>query len=167
MLKGLLWLDRFIANIERIIMILLVLFMTSILIAQVICRYFFSNPIFWAEDVAVQLLGAITCIGVSYLLYKNEMVKVDFLLLLVPKSMINIMQRIIYLIGFVTMCIVSWYAFHWLMQPENHIAISPTTGLLKWYNYLVIVSCFHLMAWHLLVKLFSPIEKSNQIIMEN
>ncbi|STO37171.1 Neu5Ac permease [Gallibacterium anatis] len=163
MLKILIFLDNFIAKLERKIIILLILAMIFILFAQVILRYFFSNPIFWAEDVAVQLLAAITCIGVSYLIYKNEMVKVDFLLLLLPQSMLSFTQKAIYLIGFITLSIICWYADDWIIRPENQVAISPTTGFLKWYNYLFMITCFHLMTLHLFVKMLSTIESANQI----
>ncbi|WP_066106059.1 TRAP transporter small permease [Gallibacterium salpingitidis] len=164
MLQPLISIDRLIARFERTVVMVLILAIVFILIAQVVLRYFFANPIFWAEDVTVQMLGAVTCVGVSYLTYRNEMVKVDFLLMLLPKSTIGLVQRLIYFIGLVTMCIVCWYAIDWIVRPENQLSISPTTGLLKWYNHLFMVICFHLMALHLFVKCLAPIEQQSQIV---
>lgn len=163
MLQPLISIDHLIARLERIVVMVLILAIVFILIAQVVFRYFFAHPIFWAEDVTVQMLSAVTCVGVSYLIYRNEMVKVDFLLVLLPKSIISLVQRLIYFVGLVTMCIVCWYAVDWIVRPENQVSISPTTGMLRWYNHLFMVICFHLMVWHLFVKCLSPIKQQLQI----
>lgn len=159
--------DRLIARIEYGAMIVLMAALILILTAQVVLRYFFASPIFWAEDVAVQILTAATCIGVSYLIYRNDMVKVDFLLSILPESVVKLMKRGIYLIGFAAMMMVGIYAAEWLMRPENMMLVSPTTGLLKWYNYLIMVICFYLTAFHLLVKLCLPPEFGKDYVEED
>ena len=54
--------DNVLAKFEHAVLVVLVAAMTLILVAQVILRYFFSSPIFWAEEVAVQILMMVTCI---------------------------------------------------------------------------------------------------------
>lgn len=156
MLKLLQTLDQKLARIEYWAMVVLMAALTLMLVAQVLLRYVFNNPIFWAEDVAVQILVLATCIGVSHLIYQNDMLKVDFLLAMLPEKAVHTLQRLIVAVGLLTMLLVCVYAVDWLLRPENRFLASATTGMLKWYNHLGMVVCFHLMAWHLLVKLLSP-----------
>lgn len=160
-------LDEGIARIEYWVMVALVAALTLILVAQVVLRYFFSSPIFWAEDVAVQILTLVSCLGVSYLIYQNDMVKVDFLLSLLPERALGLFHRVIYLISFVTLAVVCFYAAEWLLRPENRMLLSSTTGLPKWYNHLGMIVCFHLMALHLLVKLLSPVTATSATLLED
>lgn len=160
-------LDEGIARIEYWMMVALVAALTLILVAQVVLRYFFSSPIFWAEDVAVQILTLASCLGVSYLIYQNDMVKVDFLIALLPEWAVSLFHRLIYLIGFVTLAVVCFYAAEWLLRPENRMLLSSTTGLPKWYNHLGMIVCFHLMALHLLVKLLSPVTATPTTLLED
>lgn len=158
--------DRAVGRCEYALLVFLMAALTLILVAQVVCRYFFGSPIFWAEDVAVQILTLATCIGVSYLIYRNDMIKVDFLLVMMPPAAVALMQRAVYLAGFIVLAVMACYAAEWVMRPENRFVVSPTTGLLKWYNYLGIAASFFLMAWHTLVKLFAPAGAAAQAVAE-
>lgn len=153
--------DDGIARLEYGVLVLLMAGLTLILVAQVVFRYFFSSPIFWAEDVAIQLLTLATGIGISYLIYQNDMIKVDFFLTIIPKSTAQMLQKIIFGLSFITMLIVSIYATGWVMRPENHYLISPTTGLPKWYNYAWMIVSFYCMGWHFLAKCISPSPSSD------
>lgn len=148
--------DKFVAKLEYGIMMFLMTVLTLILVAQVILRYFFSNPIFWAEDVAVQILAILTCVGISYLIYANDMIKVDLLGSMLPAKTLAIVQRVVYVLAFLVMLVVCFYAIDWVVQPENRFAVSPTTGLPKQYNHLLIIGSFCLMTWHLAVKAIYP-----------
>lgn len=53
-------LDRGVASAERVLVVALTAAITVIMMAQVILRYFFSSPIFWAEEISVQLLVFVT-----------------------------------------------------------------------------------------------------------
>ena len=55
--------DRLIGQIEYALLIGLTVSLTLILSAQVVLRYFFSSPLFWAEEVAVQILISATIIA--------------------------------------------------------------------------------------------------------
>ena len=55
--------DRLIGQIEYALLIGLTVSLTLILSAQVVLRYFFSSPLFWAEEVAVQILISATFIA--------------------------------------------------------------------------------------------------------
>lgn len=152
MLNRLKSIDKCVAQLEYLAMIALMVALTLILVAQVVWRYCFASPIFWAEDVAVQILTLLTCIGISYLIYSDDMIKVDFVLAMLSEKAAFVLKKGVYALGLVVMLVVCFYAIEWVIQPENRFVVSSTTGLPKQYNYFLMVGSFCLMAWHLLVK---------------
>ena len=56
MINALLRIDRWIAGFEKGLVIVLTGLLTGLMCTQVILRYVFNSPIFWAEEVAVQFL---------------------------------------------------------------------------------------------------------------
>ena len=72
-------LDRGVASAERVLVVVLTAAITLIMMAQVILRYAFNSPIFWAEEVSVQLLVFVTLFGLSLLVHQNQLVTIDFL----------------------------------------------------------------------------------------
>ncbi|WP_274572074.1 TRAP transporter small permease [Neisseria leonii] len=148
--------DRCIARAEYAAMVGLMAALTVILTAQVALRYVFGNPLFWAEEAAVQMLVLATCIGTSYLIYRNGMLKVDLLAAILPETIHRPMQRVITAAGLLTLLAVCAYGVIWLMRPENRFLLSATTGMPKWYGHLAMTVCFGLMAWHLAVQLIRP-----------
>lgn len=144
--------DRMLARIEYTMLILAFAALTLLLSAQVVMRYFFSSPIFWVEEVSVQILIAATFLGISYLTYLDKLVRVDLLLANVTYSVRRILKLLIALLSLLTMLFIAFYATEWILRPENQLDTSSTTGILKWYNYLTMVICFYFMAIHLMVK---------------
>lgn len=68
------YLDRAIAHLERSIAILCLIGLSAILIAQIIFRYVFRQPIFWAEEFALSLMVLMTFVGLSLLIHSGKLV---------------------------------------------------------------------------------------------
>lgn len=154
--------DASVARLEYLILMLLMAALTLILTAQVILRYFFSSPLFWAEEVAVQILIATTFIGVSYLLYSAKLVRVDFILLHLNTKLYWLVERILQLITLLVLGVICYFATEWILDPMTRIDVSPTTQLPRWYNYALLVASFYCMVFHQLVKLLLPVEKGQE-----
>lgn len=149
--------DRYLGGFERALLVLLTAILTAILCSQVILRYFFNSPLFWAEEVSVQLLLMTSFIGVSYLIYLGKLVRVDFLLLMLPVGFrVNVMLRVLDLIALVTLGILCAVATEWILRPEIRGDVSPTTQIPKWYNYAIMVFSFYCMVFHQFVKVLIP-----------
>lgn len=149
-------LDQLIGKLEYTLLALLTGILTLILTAQVILRYFFNSPLFWAEEVAVQILISATFIGTSYLIHKARLVRVDMLLMLLPASLARWSERLLHLFGFILLVVLCAYATEWIMRPEVRSDVSPTTQLPRWYNYAVLVVSFYTMAFHSLIHVIKP-----------
>ncbi|MCG3726157.1 TRAP transporter small permease [Vibrio cincinnatiensis] len=154
--------DRMLARLEYSLLIFAFVALTLILSAQVIMRYFFSSPIFWVEEVAVQILISATFLGVSYLTYLDKLVRVDMILANINRSARRRLTWVITLTSLLTVLLIAFHATEWVFRPENQFDTSPTTGILKWYNYLTIVIGFYLMAIHLMVKMLTSLKPQHE-----
>lgn len=161
--KLMLKLDGVVAWIEYRLLMLMMLALALILATQVILRYFFNSPLFWAEEVSVQLLIASTFMGVSYLLYSRQLVRVDFILLHLNDRIYWFTEKLLQLISLAVLCVICYFATSWIMDPMTRIDVSPTTQLPRWYNYGLLVASFYCMAFHQAVKLFSPTAKTEEL----
>ncbi|HPE59835.1 MAG: TRAP transporter small permease subunit [Thiothrix sp.] len=144
--------DRAVAKFEYLLLTFLVAALTIILSAQVVLRYFFNSPLFWAEEISVQALIAASFIGVSYLLYDSKLVRVDALLGLFRQPGLDRLLTVLNLVSLVTLLVLCYVSTVWILRPEIRADISPTTQLPRWYNYAILVLSFYGMAWHQLVK---------------
>jgi TRAP-type C4-dicarboxylate transport system permease small subunit len=156
MLKFLETLDHAIGRGERWLMVALTAGLTLILCTQVILRYFFNSPLFWAEEVAVQVLIIISFVGVSYLTYSGKLVRVDFLLTMLKPQRSLVLLRVLDIIGLITLGIMCYFATEWIQRPEIRGDVSPTTQIPRWYNYSILVFSFYCMTWHQAVKVLIP-----------
>lgn len=140
--------DDALARIERVLVIALTAAITLIMMAQVVLRYFFSAPIFWAEEISVQLLVFTTLFGLSVLVRSGELVSIDFLpRALTPKAR----HALLALLGLVLLTLlvfVAWLGWGWISRPEVRIELSATTQLPRWYSYAFLPVAIAAMAWH-------------------
>ncbi|PSJ38669.1 TRAP transporter small permease [Zobellella taiwanensis] len=149
-------LDKLLGRLEYGLLVVLTAALTLILAAQVILRYFFSSPLFWAEEVSVQILISATFIGVSYLLFSHKLVRVDFILENLGKPWGAWLHKALQLLSLLVLLVLCYFATDWILRPEIKADVSPTTQLPRWYNYAVLVASFYCMAWHQLIQLITP-----------
>lgn len=140
--------DRGLAALERNLLIALTGAITSVMVAQVVMRYFFSAPIFWAEEVSVQMLVFATLFGLSLLVQRGQLVTIDFL----PRALAaRARHGLMAALGGVMLALfvfVSWLGWEWISRPEVRIEVGATTQLPRWYNYAVLPLAMTVMAWH-------------------
>jgi C4-dicarboxylate transporter, DctQ subunit len=148
--------DALVGRAERLAMIFLTSLLTLILCAQVILRYFFNSPLFWAEEVSVQILIMISFMGVSYLTWSGQLVRVDLLLSMLKPASAKMLMLLLNAMGLVSLLALTYYATEWISRPEIRTDVSPTTQLPRWYNYAVLVFSFYCMTLHQAVKLILP-----------
>ena len=118
------------------------------MMVQVVLRYFFSAPIFWAEEISVQLLVFATLFGLSLLVQQGQLVSIDFL----PRALPERARRgLMVLLGGVMLALlvfVAWLGWDWVNRPDVRMELGATTQLPRWYNFSALPLAFALMAWH-------------------
>ncbi|MDD4999529.1 MAG: TRAP transporter small permease [Thiomonas arsenitoxydans] len=140
--------DQFLAKAEHGLVIFLTAGIALIMMLQVVMRYFFSAPIFWAEEVAVQLLVFATLFGLSLLVQRGQLVSIDFLPRALPP---RACQGLLALLGLVMLALFAYMAklgWEWVNRPDVRLELGATTQLPRWYNFTLLPLAFAMMAWH-------------------
>lgn len=140
--------DRGVASAERVLVVALTAAITVIMMAQVILRYFFSSPIFWAEEISVQLLVFVTLFGLSLLVHQNQLVTIDFLPRALSLRARHALMAVLGVITLVLFAYIGWLSWEWVQRDDVRIELSATTQLPRWYNYSAVPVALALLVWH-------------------
>ena len=155
MLRVLNGMDSILGHIEKILLFLFCLALTGIMITQVILRYFFGSPIFWAEEVSVQFLIFITVFGVSYLTKIQQHISIDIILTQLGPAASKALKIILGLFFLILMLFICFYAWEWVLRPDVQAEKSGTTGLPRWYTYISLPLALSFLCWHQFVVLLN------------
>ena len=141
--------DNVLAAAERIVLTIFCGALVLILMSQVILRYVFSDPLFWAEEISVQILVFITLIGMSLLLKSGDMIAIDIIFGALPKKPKQILALVLQFVGLAVIVFFTYEGILWILRPEVRMELSPTTGLPIWVNYSMFPITFFCMAFHM------------------
>ncbi len=72
-------------KVERVAAGLLVLFISAVIVLSVLFRYFFGNPIIWAEEACIASFVWLSFIGASIALKRNRHIRIDTFVKYLPK----------------------------------------------------------------------------------
>lgn len=159
MLALLSWFDDRLAQVEKVLLIILTFALVTLLIAQVFLRYVLNSPLFWAEEVAVQVFVAISFLGVSYLIHQKKLVVIDFITLILPTSLRLVIECFFQIISLLTLLVMLVLTFQWVTEPMVQNELSPTTQLPRWYNYSVLLLALGAMSFHQLRHCFKSLSR--------
>ncbi|MBS3995879.1 MAG: TRAP transporter small permease [Hydrogenophaga sp.] len=141
-------LDRWLVQLERGAVIALTAGIAGIMMTQVVMRYFFSAPIFWAEEISVQLLVFVTLFGLSLLVQSGRLVSIDFVPAALPPRG---RTAVLVLLGGVMLALLLFLAqlgWEWVNRPEVRMELGATTQLPRWFNYSALPLAMACMAFH-------------------
>lgn len=140
--------DAALARVEAFLAIALTGLMTCIMMAQVVLRYFFDRPLFWAEEISVQLMVFVTLIGISLLVRRGELVCIDFLPRALRKRGRHILAVILGVLFLGLLAFMAVQGWDWIMRPDVRMEMGATTRLPRWYNYSLLPGAMLAMSLH-------------------
>lgn len=143
--------DNRLAVVERGLVIALTGAIATVMMTQVILRYFFSAPLFWAEEISVQMLVTATLFGISLLVHHGQLVSIDFLPRALPKRARHALLTVLGLVLLALFVFIAWLGWDWIGQPSTRLELTATTQLPRWYNYAALPVAMSVMAWHQVV----------------
>jgi len=147
--------DGFLMQLEKLLLFLFCLCLTGIMVTQVVLRYFFGAPLFWAEEVSVQFLIFMTVFGVSYLTKLHQHISIDFILEQLNAKGRAGVEWLLGLFMLLLMGLLCFYAWEWILRPDVQLEKSGTTGLPKWYTYAAFPIALSFLCWHQLTRLLN------------
>ena len=151
--------DEFLAAIERLFLTIFCGALIIILMTQVILRYGFSRPLFWAEEISVQLLVFITLIGMSLLLKARGMISIDIIVGALPTKLKKGLFIVLQFLGLAVLIFFAYQSTLWILRPEVRMELSPTTGLPIWVNYSMLPITLYGMVFHMAAGLTTMIHQ--------
>lgn len=154
-------LDEVMASAEKMFLTLVAGIMTLVLMVQVVLRYVFAHPLFWAEEVSVQLLVFMTLIGISLLLRSRGHIAIDIVTTMLPERLRSALTVILDILALALIVFFAVVSTQWILRPEVRMELSPTTHLPVWYNYTMLPICLYAMAFHQLIALIHWFEPSS------
>jgi TRAP-type C4-dicarboxylate transport system permease small subunit len=140
--------DAALAATEQVVVVLLTGGITAIMMAQVVLRYFFSAPLFWAEEISVQLLVFASVFGLSLLTRRGDLVSIDFLPRALQARARHALMAALGLVMLAMLVFVGVLAWGWISRSEVRLELSATTQLPRWITYAVLPVGLACMAAH-------------------
>lgn len=105
------------------VIVTMLLTIVVVLMAQIIARYIFQNPLVWSEELVLILLLWITFLGSALLLEARGHISIDFMVRLMPERLQKAIQIIMaaLMVGF---CATLLYG-GWTMVQATSASITP------------------------------------------
>jgi TRAP-type C4-dicarboxylate transport system permease small subunit len=140
---------RLAAALERVLCAALIVVFTAVLLTNVISRYVFDAPLFFAEELALLMLVWMGYLGIAYSIHKNEQIGMG----LVVDGLSPQRKRLVLILVDVIMIVASgillWAALQWLRSSSVFFERAVTLAIPKWPFYLAIPFFWSLVLIHL------------------
>lgn len=143
--------SRLLAAIEQGLCSGLIIAFSVLLIVNVIARYAFSSPIFFAEELAVYILVWMAFLAISVSIHHDQHVRLTMLIGSLPAGMQRACYWLTELICLVILAVLLWHSIGWIRSPSVAYDIAITLDWPKWHFYLIVpIFCasaiFHILA---------------------
>lgn len=135
----------FINGVEVSLLVFCVAALAVLLIANVFCRTFYQS-IYFAEEISKYLVILITFVGVSYGVRKARHIRMGAFLDMMPPMMEKCFIIFISLISAITMAIMAWFSYKYLLNSMNMGHRTPALRVPTWTFYIIVPIGFGLAA---------------------
>ena len=98
------WLDRSLARLEDLLIIVMVATIAGILSLGVVLRYVFNDPLTWAEEFVITLFVWAVMLGVPSALRSRMHIRIDVVILRLSASARRLVGAVACLAGLAIMC---------------------------------------------------------------
>ncbi|MCB1756625.1 MAG: TRAP transporter small permease [Gammaproteobacteria bacterium] len=122
---------------------------------EVVARYVFHAPTIWAEDISLLCQIWATCLGASWVLQHNALIRIDILINHLGPTAARLAEGLALLVVAVFACIVAFYGYE--LVEESVVMGSATAsmlGLPLWATKSAIPVGFGLLAVQAVSELF-------------
>lgn len=152
--------NNFLAKIETIFLIVILLTMILLAFLQVILRNFFSTSILWGDTLLRHLVLWIAFIGASLATKESRHINIDALSRLMPKTMKRITTILINFFA-ATVCFFLMRAAITFIQSEQEAGSTLFAGIPTWIFQIIIAIGFGLMMVRFLIHSLENIVSPN------
>ena len=143
-MKNKITLKTILTNLDAIITATTLSICVVLVNANVIMRYFFNNPIHWAEEVVTSLFVWTVFIGSAYAYRKHSHLGVDILVNILPpkvKKVVKAVMSVVELLVLIMLTVISsQYVYHLIFNRTGKLKIVMTDPLRvpKWWTGIAV-----------------------------
>ena len=143
-MKNKITLKMILTNLDAIITAVTLSICVVLVNANVIMRYFFNNPIHWAEEVVTSLFVWTVFIGSAYAYRKHSHLGVDILVNLMPPKMKAAVKSVMSVVELGVLFMLTWisseYVYHLIYNRAGKLKIVMTDLLRipKWWTAIAV-----------------------------
>ncbi len=143
-MKNKISLKLILTNLDAIITAVTLSICVVLVNANVIMRYFFNNPIRWAEEVVTSLFVWTVFIGSAYAYRKHSHLGVDILVNLMPPKMKAVVKSVMSVVELAVLAMLtvisSQYVYHLIFNRAGKLKVVMTDMLRipKWWTAIAV-----------------------------
>jgi len=132
------WVDKYFQKIERGFLAWAIIVSSLLLFVNVVMRYVFKLPIYWAEEFVRYLMVWIIFVGASQVTLKGGHVAVDIVPRFLSKRATTVLAFIINVVAILFLLVLAYFSLKQMMRVQGAHQISPAMELPMWIAYLSI-----------------------------
>lgn len=130
--------DRSLERFERTVMILCMAIAILLTFTQVVQRYAFNAPLYWAEEVVLFSIIWMSFVGISFGLTRASHISVDILGAFLPVRFVRPFQVISLVFGFIFGVVILWLGWKLTSVTLGRGQLSPALRVPMAYIYAII-----------------------------
>jgi TRAP-type C4-dicarboxylate transport system permease small subunit len=154
-------LSDYVFEIEKWIVMTLIIAMFVSLTAGVFFRYYLNSPLFWSDEFAIFTLIWLTFLGGSMSVKRQQTAAVTILVDKLNDTLRKIVASFGFLIIFIFCLFVVYYSFIWLSSPNIALQKSNSMQIAMIYPYLSVPLGFLFMSIHSIYLLLLSLKEAS------
>lgn len=127
---------------------------TTLIVANVVLRYVFGKPLYFAEELSTILMIWMALLASSITLGRRQMVAVTFAIDALPEKLRRMAQFLAEIFVFTISVIFTYWSSIWISSPAASRDIIITLDIEKWYSYLIVPIFFFMSSLKSLNNIF-------------
>jgi len=121
--------------------------MALLVTLDVVMRNVGLGTIAWVNEVSEYSLPVATLLIAPWLLHRNEHVRLDVVLILVPQKLSRVLERGCDVIGIAICAVFVWYGVRLILDSARiNAMVVKTLAIPEWWQYALVPVCFTLLA---------------------
>lgn len=121
--------------------------MALLVTLDVVMRNVGLGTISWVNEVSEYSLPVATLLIAPWLLHRNEHVRLDVVLVLVPKNLSRVLEKCCDVVGIAICAVFVWYSVRLILDSSRiNSMMVKTLAIPEWWQYALVPVCFSLLA---------------------
>ncbi|WP_136066581.1 TRAP transporter small permease [Modicisalibacter radicis] len=148
--------SRAVVRVEQWLCSALIVAFSVLLIVNVISRYAFDSPLFFAEELAVYILIWMAFLAISIGIHHDSHVRLTLLTGCLPVSLRQVCYWVTEGLTLLILAVLLKYSIDWVRSPSVTFDIALTLGWPKWVFYLIVPIFSTTALLHVAARLSDP-----------